>query len=506
MNLSSALIIDRLSSRFLFNIVGKTSESMILGRPVFISASRFSPDSLIYIGYIRRNDEVPNIATHSIFLTKGRILDLVKDKFDCILIFDENADLQEVANYIQDIFTMYEEWHRDLMELALSGASLTEFLDRSQVIFANPIKIHDKDFKFIAWSGTIDTSPNLSFLQNDSTPKQILSDYMMDASYRDTYSQKKAAIFPAMLTGYRTAYYNVYNKNRFLCRILIIETIRQLRESDLYFLEILGKQLDHVLSRDQPYQEPSLSTLNSLLFRLLSGEHVDEFQLNSTLSTYGWTSECKYACIKLSVDKIDMQNHAVTGLQKEIETVIPECCAVEFENDIAVFVHISPEGKPLQDLTDTLKGMIRDRNMRAGISDTYAGFIDLFQLLYKQAGIALEVGMRYAPFKWIHYYSDILQNYILECCTRDLPAQMVVSPEIRAIHHYDIKHETEYLQTLKTYLDNNMQAVATAKAMFIHRTTFLYRIDKLIDKFHLKLDDPQKRLIYHLSILLIEQY
>lgn len=82
---------------------------------------------------------------------------------------------------------------------------------------------------------------------------------------------------------------------------------------------------------------------------------------------------------------------------------------------------------------------------------------------------------------------------------------MVCSPEILKLYSYDAEHGSEYLHTLKTYLENNMQPVATAKKLFIHRTTFLYRLDKMQSMFHLKLDHPARRMDYQLSIMLLEQ-
>jgi DNA-binding PucR family transcriptional regulator len=82
---------------------------------------------------------------------------------------------------------------------------------------------------------------------------------------------------------------------------------------------------------------------------------------------------------------------------------------------------------------------------------------------------------------------------------------MVICPEIYDIFKYDEEHHSDYYHTLKTYLRNNMQPIATAKELFIHRTTFLYRLDKMTKMFHIDLNNPDKRLMYQLSISLLEQ-
>ena len=73
------------------------------------------------------------------------------------------------------------------------------------------------------------------------------------------------------------------------------------------------------------------------------------------------------------------------------------------------------------------------------------------------------------------------------------------------MHLYDENNNSEYYTTLKTYLANNMQPVLTAKKLFIHRTTLLYRMEKMESLFHIDLKNPEKRIFYQLSMLLLEQ-
>ena len=93
----------------------------------------------------------------------------------------------------------------------------------------------------------------------------------------------------------------------------------------------------------------------------------------------------------------------------------------------------------------------------------------------------------------------------MERCTDELPANMLCAPEILEMYDYDTQNNSEYYNTLKIFLENNMQPVITAKKLFIHRTTLLYRLDKMKAIFHVDLADPGRRFFYHLSMLLMEQ-
>ena len=60
----------------------------------------------------------------------------------------------------------------------------------------------------------------------------------------------------------------------------------------------------------------------------------------------------------------------------------------------------------------------------------------------------------------------------------------------------------EYWETLKCYLDNEMNASKTARDLFIHRTTFLKRIDRILSL--IDLSTPDKRLYIRICIYLLE--
>ena len=56
---------------------------------------------------------------------------------------------------------------------------------------------------------------------------------------------------------------------------------------------------------------------------------------------------------------------------------------------------------------------------------------------------------------------------------------------------YDREHGTNYLETAERYVKNRYNAVKTASDLFIHRSTFLYRLERMQTQFGLDLDAEQ---------------
>ena len=86
----------------------------------------------------------------------------------------------------------------------------------------------------------------------------------------------------------------------------------------------------------------------------------------------------------------------------------------------------------------------------------------------------------------------------------ELTVKTICTPEIIEILRYDAEHRTDYFRTLRTYLNCSLNLTATSSQLFIHRTTLLYRLEKLRALFGIDEKDPVKRLYYQVSIQLIQ--
>ena len=60
-----------------------------------------------------------------------------------------------------------------------------------------------------------------------------------------------------------------------------------------------------------------------------------------------------------------------------------------------------------------------------------------------------------------------------------LPGDMLCHEGLLKLRQMDEKNHIEYVPTLKTYLEQHLSATQAAKHMFIHRSTFLYRIERI---------------------------
>ena len=71
----------------------------------------------------------------------------------------------------------------------------------------------------------------------------------------------------------------------------------------------------------------------------------------------------------------------------------------------------------------------------------------------------------------------------------------------RLLEELDRKKETGWLELLKAYFDNECSLVNTAKAMYVHRNTLVYRLGKLKELMHYDWDNTYSREYMKLSLI-----
>jgi len=134
--------------------------------------------------------------------------------------------------------------------------------------------------------------------------------------------------------------------------------------------------------------------------------------------------------------------------------------------------------------------------IRCGIG-TPAADLGAWQLSFRQAGQALDMSRRLGERKPLFYMDLSVYRLLLQFEDR---------PEIRAFLEETLgpvmAHENadELLATLEEFFAHNGNLSQTAEALFIHRNTLTYRMDRLNSILHLDLENPDTRLAVQLAL------
>lgn len=117
-------------------------------------------------------------------------------------------------------------------------------------------------------------------------------------------------------------------------------------------------------------------------------------------------------------------------------------------------------------------------SMKAGVGTAYE-YIEDFKKSYQEAMNALAISKIVTKEQKVYFYENLGIYSLIAQITNGKFLDDYIESRIGKLIKADQMQEGELCETLETYLEHNCNANATAEALFIHRNTMRYRMDKI---------------------------
>ena len=286
-------------------------------------------------------------------------------------------------------------------------------------------------------------------------------------------------------------------------RLVLTECRTEITPGVICVLDILVEKLEYLLTHEAEEEDPDRD-MEQIFVRILSDRTADYMQVSRELTELGWSGNHEYMCLILQITYLNQQNLSTKAICRYIKKKVPDSVSFLYQDEIVVFFDLTRLGMTQEDVAGKLIYFIRDTYLKAGYSRVMEGHMNL-RRQYVQAKTALDVGSRKKPYLWIHYFSQVALTYILEQSTRRLSGSMICHEGLLELKRHDRENQTQYMETLRVYLEQHLSATQAARELFIHRSTFLYRLDRIKEILQSDLDDPEEIFYLELSFRLLEQ-
>ena len=502
MKLSAALLKKELSALFEVHSEEKLSCDPVLGRPQFLQAGSLPAPNTLHLSLGAAQASRFPVPSGSLVLEVLPELPAGVPPRQTLLI--RSASPGAVYNALEQIFERYDSWYSDLMESRLQGQSIQTLLELSYPLLQSPLVVVGMDFSVIAAvRGEEVMMPRGVFGSTEETYNAITT-LKQDKAYSDCLELDGYFYYRAPVDGYNSLCVNIKKYGRTSFRLLMLDLENTQDLSAGFLLQMLAGLIEHALLHNTAPLSREDTTLRTILHTAISDRTADYVTISQQLDSAGWHSGDEYLCIVLQLSYLDQKNLTVHSICSYIENIISGACAFQFRDDIVVFLDLTISCMSQEDIAARLSFFVRDSLLRAGYSRVLLGHFNL-RRQYDQALIALDMGSRRNPSFWIHRFNDIAFDYILEQATRKLPGYMISHEKLLELKYSDERNGTEYLRTLRLYLDNHLNAVQTARDLFVHRSTFLYRLERIRTILGTDFSNPDEVLYLMLSFRFIDQ-
>ncbi|WKY43172.1 helix-turn-helix domain-containing protein [Eubacteriaceae bacterium ES2] len=403
----------------------------------------------------------------------------------------ENCQSSQIFEETLDIIKRLSNWNWQLKELLYHTASPESVFNHLATIIEAPYFLID-DVNQIYLSSDCPNYPNY----NNKIFHTKVSDLLEDSEYRSMIWQTSAYLFPQQPYHERFLCFNIFEQSRLVFRLLLLITDSPEQPAPGLFklFELFSTALKEVCLAPAGISaiRHQDDRLHLFLKQLISGNDSTNSELiRPILDPYCWELNHFFQILHLQFFEGSSWESVITYICNQLESAFPHSCAVRSNDNILIINNLSlSEPSDNKIFLSRLAPLIRDYTCKAGISDPFDFLLNL-KTYHLQALTALEIGQKHNPDFWYYQFADFKLSYLRRKLTEDFSAEMLLPPGFQALLVSDFKNQTEYLKTLSAYLEQRNNISAAAESLFIHRTTFIRRLERIEKLSGMDLTDPQ---------------
>lgn len=441
------------------------------------------PEEYVYIGYGSYAFADLRLANSFMLIHRN----------DFILI--SGLDLESLLNEVMAAFDYYNRWESRLWQALSDPNPYQRLADVGVEVLGNPICIGDYEGNVLALSqrfGPDDVDDRwrelheTGLIPTSYTGPPILTEQgEMVADWLEEPRQYQYE------NGVKYICANIYADEEQLAGFYLQQQQHEFTLGHVQLASVLCNVLTSAVAvkRDNPHP---IHSAVSIITNLLEERHIDSSSINRLVNKIGWLAPWQLLVIRnypINVSKLKQRNLLNILRQMNIANI-----SLHYQNDVVLVIGLKDSSL----LLETLQSTINLKYYSLGISLPFKHWLEL-PVYYKQALFAMEEG-QYSPS--IHYCQDYALEYLVSFIGDRNRALELCHPALMILEEYDQKQQTELFETLYQYVAHERSLVETAKALYIHRNSLIYRIKRIKELIQVDLEDANERVFILLSYLL----
>ena len=406
-----------------------------------------------------------------------------------MLLLDTD-DINHVYNDIQDAFEYYNSWSDKLNLKIRDECSLQELLDESEEVFSSALALLDPSYYVYAhvgiekWKGI---DPEVDSILTEGTMRlntllAINQDKRIRVHNPHTYTMNLP--FPGVFNAVRNIFFMSQHKGW----LTSMSRDNPQTRGELDLQDELGDAVELWIGYN--HTQKDLSERVSVFSRLLEGAEISDDEAFRRIESLNWK---RSDWLQVYVFSHETQGLSLfSALDRKLEQ-LGNAYTVYHEDFLILILNRSMTDVPLFELE--LGSVLENIQHECGRSPVFA---DVMQLRsnYEVAKVANAFGS--IGENRIKDIDDALLQYCLMLLKKNTSIGLR-HPALKTLKEYDDDNGTRLFETLEVFLLCERNYAKAAAALFVHRNTLLYRMERIGEITKLNLDSPEVRLYLLMS-------
>jgi hypothetical protein len=466
-----------------------------------------SPDCLYVLsGQESCTDFDKNIPRHVIAAgaIPGGLMEKIEVLDTLILIPSISTDVLLQVGYA--IFASYETWRSTLLMAVIQHKPIDAFLEMAAEKLANPVVLSgnstaviSKAGKFLSVKGTI--------WEKINEPAFVPTDFYTNRERRklSKYTSQKGeypyVYHPSADPNHTYVMSLIWINGKLYGRISMIDINAPLTDGQLFIIREITQIFKLYFQNNDIYMQIMANKLN-YLDALLEGSEISAELVSRYLIRSKWKLDDAFCFLTFTCPvELTIPIESVSYV-RQLNEIFPQALVSVYQNFIIMITRCAEYNLRSGKERQWLEKLLKKNEMRCGVSMVFTDFMRL-RCYYVQSSFAVSYCESF-PNTRICFYENCQRDHVLRSLASVTDLRTFCHPAILTLWESGEESKQELVRCLYLYLLNGGNIAATAKALFVHRTTLIYRLEKLsgILDTDLKSLDPERSFFYLLSCII----
>jgi len=388
--------------------------------------------------------------------------------------------------------------------------SLDDIINITEKYLNNPIFILDTSYHIITRSNLAKTI-NSSIETHNGENYLLLNtiELMIKEKCIDTIYTKDNSFFH--YSAQSLIFCSIRVMDITVAYICILQSNRDFEAEDLDLSNVLSKVVSMHMQKENLFISSSgldeeYYLMDLLINKINNIQYVKErlkyinFNLNENCLILSIPFKQKY--------KDSRHNLGLKELMKRLKNILGNCISTYYKDMIVFLISNKQEQVISTYVKKNLLEFLKLNNLNCGISIAFENLLEIQDFFY-QSMYAIKLSEN-LEVKSISYFEDFIESYLFYISeskindSHKINLLTLVHPWINKLMKFDKENKTEFLKTLKAYIENNRNANVTSNKLNIHRSTLFYRFNKMQDLLGISLDNSNNLFNLELSFKILD--
>jgi purine catabolism regulator len=406
----------------------------------------------------------------------------------------------------------YKEIHDRFTALSLADKGLEKIIHTLEELIGNPVALFDRNFTCI-----VSTYPGLENFEMvekvhfyEQTSGIKFPHYRQIVKYPELDNIKGHQIVVPIET---------LNHNKMY--LLIGEINKSLGELDLIAVENAATSLSLELVKQFAVAEVEKKYKNDLIEELISGKIQSVNAVYEKANVIGWDFTGAFTAVLFKINhypenkpnqKSGFSDRSHFLLHEAIHHYLPNGIISNKSNLFIVLwkVEKSSEALWMREIKKTalsiqsvINDQVKDIGVQVGIGSAVSDITEIPKS-YKEAHDALDLGETLNGLASITAFSELGIFRLLRYVKDSTALTQFIPHSLKELLDYQQANQADLLETLQTFLECNQNAAQTAKHLFVHYKTVVYRLDRIKEITGMDFDDSEEMLSVRVGLKIYE--